>query len=168
MPKRSRKNKYGQIRSAILDLMMDIGGLVPYPIEMPYSYIRRIRYADRYQLDQAMYNMKRIGLIRQDKPKRKYVLTDSGRTKILLRRFLQSESRKHLANGNRTFIIFDMPEEYKRVRDRFRRMMLKSGFVLIQKSVMAGGRRLNSDFFHILRVLKIDKYIHVIEGKFLK
>lgn len=166
--KRKLKKKVVEITNEILWTLRDLGELVPYPFESKYQHIQRLRQYDRQQISRALWDLSKQGLVKKIPRKRKiyYKLTDLGRARSL--KYAYGRKSKQLkTNGLSTIIIFDIPEEKKKARDFLRRFLVQNGFIMLQRSVFIGRWQMHPEFRELLKELKIELNVSVIEGRVL-
>jgi DNA-binding transcriptional regulator PaaX len=61
-------------------------------------------------------------------------------------------------------VIFDIPEEKKIIRDRFRRRLLSMDFVMIQKSVFCHSAECLKEIVFLTKLYQIEPYITYLEA----
>lgn len=156
------------ITNEILWVLRDLGEMVPYPFEGKYQHIQRLRNYDRYQVSRALGDLSKQGLIKKIKKEKKtyYSLTDLGRAKSL-KYFYLRKPKKAKVNGFSTIIIFDIPEEKRKARKFLRRFLKQNGFINLQKSVLIGPWEIHPEFKDLLKELKVELNVSVIEGRVL-
>lgn len=152
----------------LLQTIKDVADVMPSPFESKGEYQRRVwkKMRDRSlpQIQLGLYRLKQRGLIKPDPAvKFRYNLTLDGRQKLLMSKVINT---KKLTNDNQaTIIIFDIPEKKAKHRGFLRRLLLKSGFFNLQKSVMISRFELPKEFFELLNELEIRKYVTLIKGQ---
>ena len=60
--------------------------------------------------------------------------------------------------------MFDIQESKRNFRDFLRRLLLKNGFIMLQKSVFVTPNVLPQEFYDLLRELDLLSFVMVIEG----
>ena len=168
--KRTTKIK---IKKAVVNLTQEIlwtlrnlAELMPYPFEGKYQHVQRLRHYDRYKVSRAFWELERKGLIKKVKKEQKiyYKITDLGRAKSF-KHFYSQKPKIRKSNGLATIIIFDIPEEKKKARDFLRRFLGQNGFTMLQRSVFIGPWELHSEFKELLKELKLELHVSIIEGR---
>ena len=162
------KHKTAAITNEVLWFLKDMGQLVPYPFEGKYQHIQRLRHYDRYKVSRALWDLSNKGLVKKLNRTGKiyYEITNLGRARSLKYEYLR-KPRKVKTNGLSTLIIFDIPEEKKKARGFLRRFLIQNGFIMLQKSVFIGRWEIDPQFKDLLKALKIDLNVSVIEGRVL-
>ena len=131
-----------EILSSILDVTLfminifDRGKIYRKPIN---NYFKE-REIDQINLKQKIRYLKKMGLITTYvENKERYIeLTPKGVEKIGWEIIGKTNlQKKEKWDGKFRIVIFDVPEEKKRVRDLVRRKLSEIGFIQIQKSVFA-------------------------------
>lgn len=170
--KRTTKRKIEKIAltvgQEILWALKDFGEMIPYPFEGPGQHLRRLREYDRYKVSRSLWELSRQGLVKKAKRERKvyYYLTDLGRAKSL--RYIYAKRPKvSKVNGLSTIVIFDIPEQKRKARQFLRRFLIQNGFTMLQRSVFIGRWEIQPEFKELLKELKIDLDVSVIEGRVL-
>lgn len=154
--------------SQLLWTIRDLADAMPSPFETKGQYQRRVwSNLPRYPVQKIQFGMSRLkqqGLARESK-KRRFVLelTLEGRRKLLIRQI--SSKRKPTRDGRSTIIIFDIPEEKRRHRAFLRRLLLKNGFMNLQKSVLISRFELPDEFFELLKELGLYQNVTMIKGQ---
>jgi DNA-binding transcriptional regulator PaaX len=166
--KRKLKKAAKAITNEILWTLRDLGELVPYPFEGKYQHLQRLRNYDRYKVSRALRDLSTQGLVKKVSRERKiyYGLTDLGRAKSLRYAYLKKHKRAK-TNGLSTIIIFDIPEEKRKARRFLRKFLKDNGFINLQKSVLIGPWEIHPEFKDLLRELKVELNVSVIEGRVL-
>jgi len=106
--------------------------------------------------------LKRAGYIQTDKSENNSIeFTNKGKIKILEK---ISKSKKH--DNRYRFLSFDVPEDMRKYRNKFRRGIKKLGFIQIQQSLWV----INKDVGNLVELLayecKVEKYIaYIISDK---
>jgi DNA-binding transcriptional regulator PaaX len=144
----------------IFEIIKDIGYLLP-GFETKHEYIKRLRRATYYG---TIDRLERRGLVKKEKVRNqvKVLITEKGKAFSFGIKRLHLEKRK---DGLSTIIIFDVPEQYKRERQYFRRKLVQNKFTLIQKSVLISGYAYPSQLRQLEKDLKIDKWIRHMAGR---
>jgi len=154
------------IGQEVLWALKDLSVLVPKPFESKFEHMQRMRGYTRQQISKALWDVEKKGWVKKKIVKQRvvYELTDLGRVRNL--RFAYGKKKKVARNdGFSTIVIFDIPEEYKKARNYLRRFLKENKFILLQKSVFIGPWSLEPEFKELLTVLKINKFVSVIEGR---
>ena len=113
----------------------------------------------------TLYRLNRSGLIRKkiNQGQICYKLTAAGKSRLLVRRAFQR--RNPAKDGYSSVVIFDIPEEKRKARPFLRSLLLKNGFVNLQKSVLIAPYELPKDFFELLTELGIRQYVSILKSK---
>ena len=162
------KEKTARITDEVLWVLNDMAQLVPYPIEGKYQHTQRLRHYDRYKVSRALWDLSNRGLVKKVSRTGKtyYQITNLGRLRSLKYEYLR-KPKTAKTNGLSTLIIFDIPEEKKKARGFLRRFLVQNGFLMLQKSVFMGRWEVDPQFRDLLKELKIDLNVSVIEGRVL-
>lgn len=118
-------------------------------------------YIKKSSLAQALRRLRQEGLIKQDFLKKDEVifkLTNLGR-ESLGPTFDESNW-----DGKWRIVIFDIPEKFKTVRNLFRRRLKDWEFKIYQRSVWITKRNITSKLNDLIKDLKIDNWVAVIES----
>lgn len=76
-------------------------------------------------------------------------------------------SRPDVWDGKWRIVIFDVPEEFRSVRNVLRRKLKGLGFTLIQKSAFCCPYPCKEEIIETAEILGISQYIQFIEGDYL-
>ena len=121
------------------------------------------------QVKRAMINLSRQRLVkmREYKGKLKYEITNLGRAKNLRWNYRQLPkiARK---DGLATIVIFDIPETRRKVRDFLRRFLKENEFIQLQKSVFIGRFYLGPEFKEVIKELKLELCVSILEGRVIR
>lgn len=131
------------------------------------GYGSRYEAASRPVIYSTLNRLKRQGLVRVQKKDNKvyYRLTQTGRARVLIRQVFQNKIKP--PDGLSTVIIFDIPEEKRRIRTFLRRLLLRHGFINLQKSVMIAPYELPKEFFQLMAELGIRQYVTLLKSKII-
>ncbi len=148
--------------------LKELDVLIPDPFESKYEHMKRMRRSmqgyDTATISQGLYRLRQRGLIQPQKKKKTfaYELTLNGYQKLLIHKITQSIKPR---NSNRAcIIIFDIPEEKRKHRKFLRRLLIKNGFINLQKSVMIAPHNLTHEFIDLLNKLKLGQHVTIING----
>lgn len=170
------KNKYNitkKVASGATEILLTIVDLLEHAFEeaildhyhrgWPKDFEKRSNPTIR----SALSRMKQQGWIVSEKKRNKvyYTITHTGRLRILLKNVFKIKKRPH--DRLSTVIIFDIPETKRKARYFLRRLLLKNGFINLQKSVMIGPFELPSEFFELLLELKIREHVTMMKSKII-
>ncbi len=152
----------------LLEAIKELAEMAPKPFESKYEHQKRIRKMMRgyppKQISQSLIRLEQQGLIKR-KPNTKnfnYQLTLNGHQRLLIHTI--NKSSKIRNNNQGCFIIFDIPEEKHKHRKFLRRLLLKNGFINLQKSVMLASHDLPKEFIDLLNELGIRQNVTIIKG----
>lgn len=118
---------------------------------------------DKYAISQAIKRLRQRRLIEQDdKNAEKIVirLTQEGKIFLLAKR----DAAEIDWDGKWRIVIFDIPESKRLVRNVLRRKLKSWGFERWQKSVWASKKNLTEPLRTLVKDLKIDDWVLVIES----
>lgn len=152
---------YGN-KSAVTHILL---GLIPYTQENMdlafhpnrfFNDLEKISNCRRQTLKTAVWRAQQRGLIEREGKLLK--LTAKGLKHI------QPFVAKKLDKEARLFIIFDIPEELKALRNRLRLLLREWHFEQVQKSVWATDYDYRKLLVEVIKEMQIEKYIQVFEG----
>jgi len=155
-----------QLKKQINDLTEKI--LEQFQSQEEFSVFRRKLYGFtpnypnmRVNVSNTLQRMKRQGWIEQKKIEDRlyYSLTAKGKVRLLMQKL-----RKQQRGTQSTILMFDIPESKRNFRDFLRRLLLKNGFIMLQKSVFVTPNVLPQEFYDLLRELDLLSFVMVIEG----
>lgn len=150
----------------LLEMISEVGNLMPLPFETKSAHIKRIRGYGKHSYGTIRTTLRRMeerDLIEKKSlggNRWKYVITPTG--KLWRARKLSLKKRN---DGLLTMIIFDIPQAKKNAGETFRRFIVKNGFEYFQKSVFVGPYEFHQECGTIAKELDIDKYITVCSAK---
>jgi DNA-binding transcriptional regulator PaaX len=146
----------------ILSVLKDLGKMMPLPFETPYSWIRRYSGVPRKKYRDTIYQMEKRGVVKSvKKSSSKFLqLTKKGELELLL---IKAVRKKHERwDGKWRVIIFDIPEQARKFRDRFRWLLKKNGYKKIQQSVFINPHPLNKEAIEYLKASGLMQYIRIL------
>lgn len=166
--KKKLKLKAKNFSIILLEALKELGERMPQLFESKGEYQhrvwRRMRDYPTLKVQQGLYRLKQQNLI-QPNPRKKfhYQLTLEGHHKLLIEKI--NKTRIQPKDQSATIIMFDIPEEKSKYRMFLRRLLLKNGFINLQKSVLISRYELPKEFFDLLNELKIRQYVTLIKGQ---
>ena len=138
MPESVEKRiKIGKVQKAILaglatGVMISVAIMAPNALKL-FKPILKKNKAGKYNFWRSLENLERGGLVEKNE-KGQYSVTDKGRNALLihstdiLRKPMRWDKRWRV-------IIFDIPKDREKIRQRLRHTILIHGFLMLQKSV---------------------------------
>src|SRR3989344_7059632 len=139
MKKETRK-KLVTITHNILFALKELGELLPRDFETPYAHARRtsgLSYKTYYNSVRQLEGQGDVKLVyKKDKQGEKKIyiqLTPKGNLKVLLAKAKIQKQQKW--DGKWRLVIFDIPENKRELRDKFRTLLKKNNFYKLQHSV---------------------------------
>jgi phenylacetic acid degradation operon negative regulatory protein len=148
------------------DILGFLGGLtdfLPRPLETPYQMVRRIRRLQYKEYYNAVYQLKKRGVVKIEKKDGKnfVVLTRKGVLETLL---IKANIQKQKNwDGKWRLIIFDIPIAANLERDRLRGLLKRYGFKKLQASVFINPFPLNREAVDYLGQTGLDKFIRLLK-----
>lgn len=133
-------------------------------VRRTHGFSYRHRTVSKKLLYDSLNRLKKRGWLEEKKIQDQiyYTITKEGRIKnLLLNLKLATRSRSSKA----TVIMFDIPEAKRIFRDFLRRLLLQTGFIMVQRSVFITPNVVPREFYDLLKELKLIEYIQVIEGE---
>ena len=121
-----------------------------------WELVQKRRKISNNVYNQNMYRLKKRGII-QDK-NNMFCLSDKGKT---LYNNPYIKMRKKPTKTNKIFIIFDIPEKKKKVREWLRNQIKDWDFEMVQKSVWLGYGPLPEEFLERLKILKVNDGVKI-------
>jgi DNA-binding transcriptional regulator PaaX len=146
----------------ILFELSEAAKLLPRPLEAPYSWVRRQRGLSRRSYGNALYSLKKRGLIKVVKVADKEFLkvTEKGQMEILMSKSEIIVPKRW--DGKWRIIMFDIPEGVREKRNKLRRFLKKSNFYKLQASVFIHPYALNREAVEYLRQSGLINYIRMM------
>ena len=152
----------------ILNLLVGLGKITIgsfFPEKYSYSKMSRDLFRDgnvnQKQVSSMFSRMQKEGLVERSGPKKRSIwsITKNGK------RFIENKSAiiktVPTSDGIVRLVMFDIPEKEKNKRKWIRRELAYLNYKILQKSVWIGTAPLTEDFIHNLKVLNLDRYIHI-------
>lgn len=162
-------------RQIVSDLILGvenfIADLPPWPTYSRSNYIQREIPQERW--DQMMEDARRRRAIRDMRTK-KFLLDKKKGNQILVQistdalvRLIQSIIQlKKETHGSRTSILvmFDFPVGASKARDRWRNLLLRCDFKMIQLSVYTTQKGIQKELLALVRILGLKKWVSIFVG----
>ncbi len=159
------QKKSDKVGKKILEILFELGEMLPRPFETPYQHIRRTSGIPRFAYNQHVARLKRRGvvMVKGKRVAQTIQLTSKGRLEVLLWKAKLPGSKSW--DGRWRLVMFDIPENSRRVRDRLRALLKRSGFRSLQESVYISPYALNrsalvylreTGLIHFIRILRVD------------
>lgn len=125
-----------------------------------YKILKTIGWQKRRRkFTQIIYELKRQGYIKTkiEKDKKAIMLTPKGFEKIL-KIGLQQINKKRRRDGKWQMVIWDIPEDYKKTRNKFRDALKLLGYQQLQKSVWVCPYNVLKETEKLIRFYHIEPY----------
>lgn len=121
--------------------------------------IQKGYYAPKNSINSTISKAKKDGYLQEveKKGKKGFLLTKKGRMKIL--KYIIKDQEEKKWDGRWRIVIFDIPENIKRRRDRFRDMLKIFKFIQLQKSVWISPHDHSEDLEMVIDELGIEEYV---------
>lgn len=165
--KKETQEKLGLIAHNILFALKELGELLPRDFETPYAHARRLRgmsYKTYYNSVRQLEGQGDVKLTykKSSAGKKKVFiqLTPKGNLKVLLTKAkIQKQSRW---DGKWRLVIFDIPEQTRTLRNKFRQLLKKNKFYKLQHSVFIHPYPFNREAIEYLKQTGLIKYIRIL------
>jgi CRISPR-associated endonuclease Cas2 len=133
------------------------------PLETPYEWLSRKRKIKRAQYRDSLKGLRSrrvLDIIKKDNTE--FIkLTKKGVLKVLLAK-AQIKVTDHWDRKWRV-LVFDIPEDFHSVRDRFRKLLKQNHFIKLQASVFISPYPLNRDAVSYLQEAGLMGYIRIMK-----
>lgn len=160
-------NKVNPIREKILLLLL--AGIAlsftysPYRQRKIFKAVSRAwKKINERKLKQEIQNLRRSHLVSNKRNldgSVTYVITEKGKLKALPYRLKEMRKQKNKWDGKYRVIMFDIPENFKKARDVFRRKLKEMGFYELQKSVFVFPFDCKKEIEFIIEFLHLENYV---------
>lgn len=153
--------------TAVLQHIFDMYGMLNRPGRYEslahYQYIREGRlFWKQYRAELcALERLHKKRFVQVAKRKNGYFVSISTDGKVELLKLKVQACSKRLPSDCRCLVLFDIPESAKAVRENFRQMMKRCGFVLFQKSAWSSVYDVGEDMRELIRLLGVEKWVEV-------
>lgn len=156
--------KYGSFSSKLLEAIGDATGFFSWPLEgtTGWRYKQIKNHKNKYIYD-TIFQLKRAGLVKEisNNGRRFIELTKKGEIEnFLIKARLTSKAKKEW-DGKWRLIIFDIPEDARDKRDKFRKLLKENGFIFLQASVFISPYQLSRRAIVYLKETKLINYIRL-------
>ena len=121
---------------------------------------------NKREFNNLVYYLKSRGYIKIDnlKNKKALILTKEGASKALKASFKLDKKRR--SDGKWTMLIFDIPENRRKLRGLLRSVIYNAGFKMLQKSVWISPYEVSDKIEKYLAIYNLDDYVKtfLVEG----
>lgn len=153
---------------SILKIIAGLGKITVssfFPKQYSYSKIYRNsefenKNLSRAQVSSMLTRLQRDGLVERNGSKKQSVWGITAMGKNFLKKQLTRSSNPK-SDGVLRLVIFDIPEKDKSKRYWLRRELIGLNYKILQKSVWIGTVPLPEEFIQDLKVLGLEKHIHI-------
>ena len=155
--------KQNTIVNDILQFLADAVEFLPRPLETPYQHMRRLRRLEYKEYYNAMYQLKKRGVVSIEKKNGKsfVALTKKGSLETLL--IKANVQKQDEWDGKWRLVIFDIPEDADLQRDRLRGLLKRYGFYKLQASVFISPFPLNREAIVYLEETGLNRFIRLLK-----
>lgn len=171
MEQNNNQTTTGKILGAISDLLREFtDDVVNYPARMLYykglkyeNIIKKVGWRkDRNRFAKFINDLRRRGYlkIKIEKDSRAVILTSKGFEKTL-KIDIQGFTKKKRRDGKWQMIIWDIPENYRKTRNRFRTALKLLGYQQLQESVWVCPYDVLKETEKLIRFYSIESYIRL-------
>ena len=147
------------------DLLFAITAAVGKMMELsPYALRDKILFGKNYNTYRnTVYNIRKKGLVKiVTKDGKKFLkLTKKGELEVLLAKARMPTKEKW--DGKWRLVMFDIPEEAKRQRDKLRDLLKRNNFFKFQESVYVSPYPFNREAIKYLQETKLIRYIRILK-----
>lgn len=149
------------ITEEILEMIKELGELLPGFLESPYQHSRILKRSTYYG---SLARLQKQGLVvKKYKADNKFSYIPTRKAFKKSKFVLQKRT-----DGLLTIVIFDIPENRHTQRNYFRRHLITHDFKPVQKSVFISYNELDAELRQLIVDLKIENFVTTIEGKIQK
>jgi CRISPR-associated endonuclease Cas2 len=155
--------KYGTFSSELLIAIGEATGFFSWPIEYTESWRRKqLRGYKNKQIYDSLHHLKNGGFVKEVSQKgKKFIrLTSKGQLELLLHKARLEKPK--VWDRRWRMIIFDIPEDNHKDRDRLRGLLKRNDFTMLQASVFISPYPLNREAVEYLKQAGLKSYIRII------
>jgi len=157
--------KYGTFSSELLIAIGEATGFFSWPLEYTEAWRRKqLRGYKNKQIYDSLHRFKTRGLVKEFSKNGKKIirLTSKGQLEILLQK--AKLERPGVWDGHWRMVVFDIPEDNHKDRDRLRGLLKRNDFVMLQASVFISPYPLNREAIEYLKQTGLKDYIRIIRA----
>jgi len=118
---------------------------------------------DEKSITMKIYVFRKMGYLNYKPNVTRCQLTDLGFNKAL-KMYLKEKIAKKRWDGNWRFLIFDVPEEYRKYRDKLRRMLLELGCMRVQLSIWVSPVDVLEELKLLLPSFRVGDWVQAVKG----
>jgi hypothetical protein len=150
------------------------GQVIPGPLIKPPSFNYRLYLKDYAKLSgifnrkyrkqkiyQFIHYLRRYGYLKTKnfEKYKVFVLTPKGIEKVLRVKFTSSPKTK---SDKWLMVIFDVPEDKRKQRDQFRRMLKLLGYQQLQKSIWISPYNVISETKNLIKLFDLERFVQLL------
>jgi DNA-binding transcriptional regulator PaaX len=150
-----------KIAEELFALAKDLGEMGTEFVFTPYGQLR-INKIPRTTYYRKIRQFEKRGLVKKIRKPNGNFYALSAKAKELRR---SPRIKINRTDGFSTIIIFDIPEDKHKVRDNFRRYLIKNGYTQIQKSVFISSCQVFRELKEFIEELNIVSNVTIISGR---
>ena len=157
-----KKNFLSEFFKALGGTAMEIGEAFTLDFYLHRGYRQNLCWPDDHErLKKGVYNLKRSGYVKLNKNK-SLKFTKKGKEWYQKNVFRYSLFREEKWDGKWRVVFFDVPEEFHKQRDVFRRRLRGLGFHQLQKSILVLPFECEKDVAEIAVRSNINQYVDML------
>lgn len=161
---------YKSLRYKLLELFGELAREMP-GLELYREWRERVEGSSMPSFYNAIYGLEKRELIKRERRGHKAIfkLTSVGKRKLFIGRvfnnFLKEKKKKW--DDKWRIVIFDIPENKRKLRDFLRQELLMNNFKMLQKSVWITPYFISDDFEKLLKEVGLDYYVRYIVADYI-
>lgn len=125
---------------------------------------------ERHKYYATIYRLEKYGYLKKEMRNKQIQIKLTNKGLIKLQRIKWKKMKESEKNKNQKLcvVVFDIPEDKRRMRNLFRQCLYEMGFSRLQKSVFASHYNLGQEIELLVKNCELEKYVRIFEGKEIK
>lgn len=170
----SKKQKLNFTENFLLSLK-EFTNIISQPVIINKAYWEAVniekekqktRQKEKKRYYSAIERLSKYGYLTKLKKNKQLCLKLTGKGILKLQRITWKTQKQNKINKKEfCLVIFDIPENKKRIRDLFRRCLYELGFEKLQKSVFISYSDTSQEIKKLIRSCGVDEYVEILAGR---
>lgn len=130
-------------------------------IDVNYIYERN-QEIKRWKINKEIQRLKQKHMIDITKQGKRAILSLSKNGEISQIKRIITNTTNELPPNQKCYILFDIPETTREVRNKFRWTICNLGFIKEQQSVWCSTKNIVREISHLIHIAKLEKWVKIL------
>jgi len=125
---------------------------------------------ERHKYYATIHRLEKYGYLKKEIRNKQMQVRLTNKGLVKLQRIKWKKMKETIKNKNQKLclVVFDIPEDKRRMRNLFRQCLYEMGFSKLQKSVFVSRYNLVKEIKLLVKNCELEKYTKIFEGKEIK